>query len=164
MSYTATATHTYSVADVEVVMRRFSADIVMMAQSSGAMSEADARKHAHDVTELASRDYLTRVDVTLLSDGVERRAACYDVRTGTGDLSMSRPGGVMWPRLTRAELRVVVQHAPSYDEAAKRTMAGRLKLTWEATSVDLSHASLSSGGGRDYSSNGWGLQRKDYAA
>ena len=33
MSYTSTATYTYSVTDVEVVMRRFSADIVMIAAS-----------------------------------------------------------------------------------------------------------------------------------
>ena len=46
MSSTATTTYTYSVTDVEIVMRRFTADIVMIATSSGAITEEKARTYA----------------------------------------------------------------------------------------------------------------------
>ena len=70
MSYTATATHTYSVTDIEIVMRRFSADIIMIAQSTQAITEAEARDYAHDVEALAKKGYLQKVDLTLLSGSV----------------------------------------------------------------------------------------------
>ena len=38
MSYTYAATETYSVADIEVVMRRVTADLVMIASSTGAIT------------------------------------------------------------------------------------------------------------------------------
>jgi hypothetical protein len=53
MAYADTYTETYSIADIEVVMRRFLADIVMMATSSGAVTESRARDYAHDVEALA---------------------------------------------------------------------------------------------------------------
>ncbi|MGL9621588.1 hypothetical protein QRQ56_26605 [Bradyrhizobium sp. U531] len=50
MTHSATASQTYSYtnADVEAVARRFTADLVMIAQSSGAITEAKAREYAHD--------------------------------------------------------------------------------------------------------------------
>ena len=55
MAYAATITdtETYSVADIEIVMRRFAADIVMIATSSAAITEGKARDYAHDVELLA---------------------------------------------------------------------------------------------------------------
>jgi hypothetical protein len=52
MSYAVTATNTYTTLDVETVVRRFTADLVMIAQSSGAMTETEARNYAHDVEAL----------------------------------------------------------------------------------------------------------------
>src|SRR6478735_9118965 len=102
---TATATDTYSVTDVEVVLRRFLADIVMIATSSGAITEPKARDYAHDVEVLAKAGYLLKVDLTLFSSGLEARASSYDVNTSSGDLVMSRPGGVMWPRVLNPDFR-----------------------------------------------------------
>src|ERR1700716_2644033 len=103
MSYAAFATDTetfsYTNADVEAVARRFTADLVMIAQSSGAITEAKAREYAHDVEALAKKGFLEKVDVTLLSGLVEMRAVQYTVNTTSGDLTMSRPGGVMWPQV-----------------------------------------------------------------
>lgn len=161
MSYTSTATHTYSVADVEVVMRRFSADIVMIAQSSQAITEAKAHDYAHDVEALAKKGYLQSVDLTLLSGGVEVRATKYVVNTA-GGLTTSRPGGVMWPRVAQPFLRVVLSYTSAYSAAAREAMKGKLRIGWVPTDADTSHAALPQSGGRDYASNGWGLQRKDY--
>src|SRR5712692_8573197 len=119
MSYTATATYTYSVTDVEIVIRRLTADIVMIATSSGAISEEKARTYAHDVEVLAKAGYLKKVDLTLFSNGVEMRAVAYEVNTSGGDLSMSRPGGVMWPRVRNPDFRIVLSYTAAYTVTAR---------------------------------------------
>lgn len=164
MSYTATRTYTYSVTDIELVVRRFLADIVMMAQSSQAITEVTARDYAHDVEALAKQGYLRMVDLTLFDNGMEARAAQYVVNTASGELTMSRPGGVMWPRVANPYFRIVLSYTCAYDEAARNAMARRLKIAWVPTSADTSHSSLVRVGGRDYASNGWGMQRTDYGA
>ena len=65
-----------------------------------AMTEEKAGEYAHDIEVLAKGGYLKYVDVTLFSNGVEVRAARYNVNTEAGDLTSSRPGGVLWPRVS----------------------------------------------------------------
>jgi hypothetical protein len=164
MSYAETISYTYTVADIEAAMRRFSADIVMIAQSTAAITEADARKYAHDAEALAKEGYLAQVDVTLLSGGVEKRAARYHVNTDAGGLATSRPGGVLWPRVADPTLRIILTHTDAYTASAREAMRNKLKFTWTATNVDFSHANLTASGGRNYVSNSWALQRRDFAA
>jgi hypothetical protein len=164
MSSTATATYTYSVTDIEIVMRRFSADIVMIATSSGAITEDKARDYAHDVEVLAKGGYLKSVDLTLLSGGAEVRAVTYNVNMSSGDLEMSRPGGVMWPRVQSPDFRIVLYYTAAYTDSARAQTKGKLKIGWVPTNADTSHSSLSRSGGRDYASNGFGMQRKDFGA
>lgn len=166
MSYTATATastsYTHTNADVEAVVRRFTADIVMIAQSSGAITESEAREYALDIEALSKKGFLKRVDVTLMSNGVEVRAVEYSVNTASGDLTMSRPGGVMWPKVANPFLRVVLSYTSSYTPAEKDKMRGSLKINWTPTNADTSHGGLKASGNRDYASNAFGLQRKDF--
>lgn len=162
MTYTASTTYSYTTSDIEVVIRRFTADIVMIAQSSAAISEDTARAWAHDVEELSKRGYLKQVDITLLSNGVEIQAAQYVVNTSAGDLTASRPGNAKWPRVATPHLRIVISYTASYTPAAEAAMKGRLKINWTPTIDDISHRTLKASGGRDYASNGWGLQRKDF--
>lgn len=164
MTETYSALYTYTVSDIATVLRRFTADIVMIAQSSGAMTEAEARDYAHDIESLALRGYLKKVDLTLFSGFTEVRATQYSVNTAAGDLTMSRPGGVLWPRVANPTLRVVLSYTDAYDDIARQTMKEKLKISWVPTNADTSHSSLIQNGGRDYASNGWGLQRKDYSA
>jgi hypothetical protein len=166
MSQTATATKsaTYSVVDVETVARRFTADLVMIAQSSGAITEETARLWAHDVEALAKKSYLRTVDLTLLSNGVEQRATQYTVNTASGDLAMSRPGGVMWPRVANAHLRIILSYMSTYTDSARNEMRDKLKIGWVPSHDDTSHAGLKSTGARDYASNACGMQRKDFAS
>src|ERR1043166_3174930 len=113
MTQTATVTVSYTYLDIEKVVRRFNADIVMIAQSSGAVTEATARSYAHDVELLAKEGYLRQVDVTLLSGSVEVNACTYSVNSEAVSLSMSRPGGVNWPRVTNPFLRIVLFYTDS---------------------------------------------------
>jgi len=163
MTYSTTASHTYEITDIEVVIRRFTADLVMIAQSSASMSEAEARSYAHDVELLAKSGYLRRVDLTLLGSGVEVKATQYTVNTSAGDLSMSRPGGLLWPRVANPHLRIVLSYTPAYDDTARAAMREKLKISWVPTSVDTNHWTLAPSGGRNYASNGWGMQRADFS-
>jgi hypothetical protein len=60
------------------------------------------------------------------------------------------------------ELRIIVFYTDAYDAAARESMKPKLKIGWVPTSADTTHAGLAASGGRDYASNGWGLQRKDF--
>ena len=42
-------------------------------------------------------------------------------------------------------------------------MAPKLKINWVPSTVDLSHSTLTSNANRDYVSNGYGMQRKDFS-
>lgn len=158
-----TYTYTYTTTDIEAVVRRFMADLVMIAQSSGALTEATAREYAHDVEELAKAGYLRAVDLTLFSGAIEVRATTYLVDADARSLTMSRPGGILWPRIANARFRIVLKYTSDYNAAARASMRGRLRINWVPTTEDTSHASLMPSGGRDYVSNSWGMQRKDFA-
>lgn len=164
MTSTATAsiTHSWTNVDVQKVVRRCRADLAMIAQSTAATTEEHAGKWADDIETLAREGYLSAVDLTLFSGNVEVQAARFDVTTEAGELQMSRPGGVAWPRVPNPRLRLILHYTSSYtDEAAKR-MSPRLKLGWVSTTEDTTHASLRKVGARDYASNGWGIQRTDF--
>lgn len=163
MSYSNTTTHTYSTADVEVVMRRINADLVMIATSSRAITEAEAIEYAFDIELLAKNGFLKQVDLTLMSGGIELKALRYEVDTDSGALTTSRPGGVMWPRVDGAHLRIVLRYTSGYTAAEKEKMRSKLRNSWSPTNVDTSHLSLSQSASRDYVSNAFGMRRKDFS-
>ena len=41
-------------------------------------------------------------------------------------------------------------------------MAGKLKINWTTSYDDISHSQLTQSGSREYSSTGYGMERKDY--
>ena len=161
---TYSSSETYTSTDIATVMRRFTADIVMIVQSSGATTEEKARVYAHDVEELAKSGYLKRVDLTLFEGASEVRATQYTVNTTSGNLTMSRPGGVRWPQVNDPYLRIILSYTSEYGSAERDAMKKRLKINWTPTNDDTSHATLKVSGGRDYAKNGWGMQRQDFAA
>ena len=148
MSQTYSATETYSVADVEVVMRRVTTDLIMIAASTGAMTEKEARDYGHDIEALAKDNYLKMVDLTLMSNGIEQRAIRFEVNTAAGELTMNRPGGVLWPKLPNPELRIILFHTAAYDPLAREKMSCKLKISWVPTSADTSHINLTSSSSR----------------
>ena len=164
MTFTFTETESYTYTDIETVVRRLTADLLMIAQSSGAITENEAYDYAHDIETLAKFGYLKKVDITLLSGASEIRAIQYVVNTSAGGLTMSRPGAVLWPCVENPYLRIVLGPTSSYDAAAEARMKGKLRFSWAPTNADISHSYLKRGSDRSYASNGWGLQRTDYSA
>lgn len=161
MTSTATQTSTYTTTDIEAVVRRITADLLMIASSSGAVTEAKAREWGHDIEALAKNGYLKYVDLTLLSNGVEHKAARFYVNE-SGALANQRPGNALWPKLPSPRLRIVLCHNDNYDTQAREKMAGKMKISWTSNYEDITHSQLNQSGGREYSSNGYGMERKDY--
>ena len=161
---TASATATYTVLDIEKIVRRVKADLVMIADSTGGWTPEKAGHYAHDIEVLAKAGYLNYVDVTLLSSGVEVMAARFDVDTDAGGLTCARPGGVLWPRVAGPYLRMILGYSTTYTAAAREAIKGQLKINWSPTDADTSHRSLNRAGGRDYASNAYGMPRRDWAA
>ncbi|SRR6266498_2331641 len=160
-SATQTQTQTYTVADVEKVVRRFTTDLRMIGESSGAITRSEAEDYGHDVEYLAKKGYLNFVDVTLFVNGAEEKAVRYTVNTQAGDLVADRPGGVLWPRLSGARLSVVVNPTEAF--WLKASVVSALRISWVPTSQDVSHSSLKEKGGRAFVSNAYGMVRRDYS-
>ncbi|MGC6061447.1 hypothetical protein [Enterobacter kobei] len=163
MSQSFSSTESYSVADVQNVMRRVTADFIMIAESTKAVEVEQVKNWAHDVELLACHGYLKHVDLTLLSDGKEVRAIRYVVNSEAGGLHSSRPGGVLWPTVPAPFLRIVISYTSAYDQAARERLRAKLRIAWSPTSADTSHSSLNSTKGRDYESNGYGIERKNFS-
>jgi Bacterial HORMA domain family 1 len=164
-SLTRTRAATFTSADVAAAVRRMEADLLMIAQSTSAITEDEARDYAYDIELLAQARYLASVDLTLLTGGVngtEVKAVKYDVNVEAGGLASSRPGGVLWPRVVLPYLRIVLRYTPAYDPAAKQRMRPSLRIGWAPTSADTRHLALSQAGGRNYVSGAYGLQRSDF--
>lgn len=162
-TYSSTETSTYTVADVEKVMRSIRADLMMIADSTKAMTEDKAKDYAHDIELLAKNGYLTTVDVTLLSaNEKEIVAAKYQFQTENA-AGAERPGGVLWPATPTGRIRIVMMHTDAYYEQSEKVSKLPMKVSWGPSSADTSHSSLSASGGRGYSSNGFGANRKDFS-
>lgn len=161
---TRTATTTYTVIDIQNVVRRVRADLVMIGDSTGAWTPEEAKQYAEDVELLATAEFLQYVDITLFSNGVEVKATRFDVDTDAGGLTSSRPGGVLWPKVYKPFLRIVLRYTKAYTAAEKENMKNKLNIDWSPTDADTSHSGLKSAGGRDYSSSSYGMQRKDWAS
>lgn len=159
---TSTYSSTYTTIDIENVVRRVKADLTMIADSTGAWTPQKAADYAHDVEVLAKKGYLAWVDVTLLSAGTEIKAVRFDVDTDSGSLNTSRPGGVLWPKVAYAHLRILISYTSTYTAEAQREMSKKLRIGWTTSYDDSSHSSLTGGAGRDYTSNAYGMKRKDW--
>src|SRR5882672_3326903 len=160
MTQTATATTTYSTVDEENVVKNFAADLRMIAESSGTWTRAMVDSYVADIQYMAKNKYLEYVDITLLHQGVEQIAARYLVNDNSGELTASRPGGVKWPRLSGATLRIVVGNTAKWtQDPPDRT---QFKNIWQPTAEDISHSKLKARAGRTFTSNAYGFERKDY--
>lgn len=160
---TYSSTHTYTVIDVEKVMRSVKADLIMIAGTTKAMTELDAANYAHDIETLAKKNHLSFVDVTLLNGTSEVRAIKYEFQTD-GATAAERPGGVLWPLTPKdkgGHIRINLRYSDS--SSADQRAELPLKITWVPSSADTSHKNLRATVGRGYSSNGFGTIREDFS-
>lgn len=160
---TYSSTTTYTVADVEKVMRSVKADLIIIATTTKAMTEQDAANYAHDIEILAKNNYLEYADVTLMNGTFEVRAIKYEFQP-EGATGSERPGGVTWPLTPKDNggwIRIHLRYTNS--SSAEKREKLPLKISWVPASTDTSHKDLKSSVGRGYSSNGFGTNRKDFS-
>ena len=157
-----TVTVTFTAADEQKVVAQVTADLVMIASSSRAISEEEARQYGHDIEYLAGRGYLEWVDVTLLDGIAEVTAVRFNFVSGVAATGSARAGGVLWPRVAVPKSRVLISYTSVYTDDLKKATLPKLKIPWTPTNADASHSGLSTAGGRAYSSHGFGAERKDF--
>lgn len=160
---TYSSTSTYTVADIEKVMRSVKADLIIIAGATKAMTEDDAANYAHDIEVLAKKNHLEYADVTLMNGTSEVRAIKYEFQT-EGATGMERPGGVLWPLTPKdkgGRIRIHLRYTDS--SSAEKRAELPLKFSWVPASTDTSHKDLTASAGRGYSSNGFGTNRKDFS-
>ena len=107
---TYSSTTTYTVADVEKVMRSVKTDLIIIATTTKAMTETEAGKYAHDIEALAKEDHLEFADVTLMNGTTELRAIRYEFQT-EGANGTERPGGVTWPLTPSGWIRIHLRYS-----------------------------------------------------
>ncbi|HCA5151960.1 TPA: hypothetical protein MW187_003569 [Acinetobacter baumannii] len=162
-SNSSTYSSTYTVADVEKVVRSIKADLIMIASSTKAMTEDRAKEFSHDIELLAKNEYLSKVDVTLMSPAdSEVKAVKYIFQTD-GALGAERPGGVLWPYTPNGRIRIILSYTNKYFNESEKASKLPLEITWVSTTESTNHSSLSASGERGYSSNGYGANRSDYS-
>ena len=162
-----TVTETYTVSDIEKVMRNLKTDLIMIADSTKAITRSQAADYASDFEALSKKGYLEFVDLTLFSAGTEVNAARYTVDTEAGGLVASRPGGVLWPSVASPFLQIVIAYTDNFHKLTneeKKATRDQLKIHWTPSYANISHSSLQSIEGRNYVSNSYGVSRKDYSS
>ncbi|MDP9536362.1 hypothetical protein Q7L38_27700 [Pseudomonas protegens] len=157
---TYTSTSTYTVADVEEVMRSVKTDLIMIAESTKAMTEQTAINYAHDIEVLAKKNYLEVADVTLMDGSNEVRAIKYQFQS-EGATGSARPGGVLWPLTPDGWIRINLRYTVLGTPEKRAELS--LKVSWVPSKTDTSHKTLSPSAERGYSRNGFGTNREDFS-
>jgi hypothetical protein len=168
MSYTATESTTYTVADIRKVVENFAADFSMMAVSTGLRSRESVAKTVADLQRFAEHGYLLEVSLILKdAAGNKNRAASYKVSQSASGWNSDRPGNSLWPRTPGGTLWVLADlssdwwNKTSAEKDAYRQKWG-LNSRWDPTTEDLSLTGLSASSGQRYASNVYGWQRTNY--
>jgi len=163
MSFSVTQTESYTIADIAKVIDCVAADLDMMAQSTALMTWETARRSAEDVKLMAQKGYLIDANIVLEdATGTVIRAAKYEVAINATILTAQRPGNNLWPRTPGGQLYVVVRYSQKWRDLTdtQRTAFSKdLKITWSASTTDLSFPSLTRSSDRSYVSNGWGVTK-----
>lgn len=117
----------------------------MIASSTKAITESEAKEYAHDIELLAKNDYLSKVDVTLINSyGSEIRAIQYTFQTENASGS-ERPGG-MCGLTPDGRVRIILSHTDKYRSESDKVSKLPFEITWVSTTESTNHSSLSAVG------------------
>lgn len=161
--YPGTGTTTYTKTHIRRVFENFAADLSMLVRRTRTMDLKWAQDTAHDVTQMALEDCLSRVHIQLLgADGRREKAHEYKVAHGA-DLGNDRPSGY-WPKTPGGRLVVVVSYSDS-DKINSLINSNMLLCNWGPSRHSTDYSGMRQDGGlRQYSSHGYGLTRTSYTA
>ena len=141
---TQTRTHrttgTYTVVDIERVVRRVKADLVMIADSTGGWTpqgpelRTRCRAPRHGRLSQARRCHPVKP---------RRRGEGHPLRGRHGCRRADRaadPAGCSGRRWPGPSLRIILRYTADFTAAARAAIKSQLKINWSPTDVDTSHA------------------------
>jgi hypothetical protein len=163
-----TGTYTRSVVDVRPVLNNFGADFNMVAQSTGLWTRESVDSTVADLIRFAAAGYLVWVVLILWdSKGAKIRGRKYTISDSTVGWRSDDPGDNLWPPTPGGQLQLIAQMNSNWanlgalGQAAEKKKIG-ITGSWSPTSTDTSFPGMTAVSDRQYSSNGFGMQRVTY--
>ncbi len=171
---TLVAEKAYAPQDIHPVVQRMTHDLKTITESAELrsmynISDAMIAQCCHDIQILAERGYLQYVDVSLMnidqSHRVEQKAYRFEMNAAAKTakkVRTNRPNSVFISNLdkTQPALRIVMKYTADYTRDAQIDLEAQIFAPWKAAYCDITHQPLRADIDRDYSCNGYAIQRK----
>lgn len=163
MTYSYTATSTYTTTDVKRVIDYFAADFDMIAQSTSLRTRDNVKQITADIRKMAIGGYLDEVNLYLVdSGGTTKRAAKYKVSESASLWTSDKPSKNLWPACPGGQLKVHVTHNSRWwalTQAQRDAFEANYEVSWGTNNLDTSFPTLSQSSSQQYSSNAFGLKK-----
>jgi len=159
--------------DVQNVVERMMHDLKLITdheeiRSMYQITEAQIAQCCHDIKILAEGGYLQFVDICLLNHDrkqehrVEQKAYRFEMNAAGKKVKTNRPNSIFISQNDKSQpaLRIVLKYTAHYTRDAQIDLESKLFAGWKAAYCDTSHNPLRADIDRDYSCNGYAIQRK----
>ena len=160
---TVTVTETYTRTDIAKVFELFTAELRLIARSTGLWTQEYALQVSEDIVAFAEHEYLHEVHIVLSdAQGVPVQVHEYKVSTEASGWTMQGPRGNVWPETPGGSLTVLLSYGPKWgalDDAARARFKSQRRCSWSPSTIDTRYPGLTSTETRTYASNAYGLRR-----
>ncbi|MDE2421647.1 MAG: hypothetical protein KGO49_10785 [Gammaproteobacteria bacterium] len=159
--------------DIQNVVERMMHDLKQITdfeeiRSTYNITEAQIAECCHDIKILAEGGYLEFVDICLLNHDdkhtrrVEQKAYRFEMNSAGKKVKTNRPNSVFMSQDDKSQpaLRIVMKYNANYTRDAQIDLESQLFAAWKAAYCDITHSFLCADIDRDYSCNGYAIQRK----
>jgi acyl-CoA synthetase (AMP-forming)/AMP-acid ligase II len=163
----------YPMIDVQNVVERMMQDLKQITgqadiRSMYKITETQIAQCCHDIKILAEAGYLQFVDICLLNQDrrqgnrVEQKAYRFEMNTAAKKVKTNRPNSMFISQVDKSQpaLRIVLKYTSHYTRDAQLDLESQLFAGWKAAYCDITHSPLRADIDRDYSCNGYAIQRK----
>lgn len=160
---TITYTQTYTRTDVAKVLEVLTAELRLIARSTGLWAQEHAMQVSDDVVAFAQEEYLREVHI-VLSDvrGSVIRVHEYSISTDASGWATQGPRGNVWPATPGGTLAVILCYGARWqalDEGARERFKSRRNIRWSPASIDTRYPGLATTETRTYASQAYGMRR-----
>ena len=159
--------------DVQHVVERMMQDLKQITdqqdiRATYRITDAQIARYCHDIKILAEGGYLQCVDISLLDNDrkrehrIEYKAFRFEMNIAGEKLATNRPNSIFVSHndKTQPALRIVLKYNMNYTRDAQIDLEAQLFADWKAAYCDIAHSPLYSDIDRDYSCDGFRIQRK----
>jgi len=163
-----TQTGTYTVLDIRKTFEGCIADLQMIARRTGKWDIEKVDKVAHDILELAEKEYLFSVDIVLLNTSNNQviKASKFTVNSDGSASSSDRAGkNNDWQNIENTDLSIILAYTQKWKNLlpSERILIQKdFKMNWSSSSIDNTFPHLQSVNKQLYASKGYELQKTEY--